>query len=137
MPGPAPKRNVLRRNAGRSDWRKLPRAGRTGPPPAWPMPTRITKAQEHLWNQLWHTPQAVAWEEMGWTRQIARYVVSCVKAEAPGGTAAMLSETRQMEDRLGLTPMAMRKLFWEMEPEAEENSTAAGVTHIGTYRDMQ
>jgi hypothetical protein len=32
-------------------------------------------------------------------------------------TAALLAEARQMEDRLGLSPMAMLRLRWEIQED--------------------
>jgi hypothetical protein len=37
-----------------------------------------------------------------------------VVAESRDTTAFQLSEVRQLEDRLGLTPMAMLRLRWEV-----------------------
>jgi hypothetical protein len=50
-------------------------------------------------------------------RVVARYAMLLDTAEQPECTAAMLNEVRQMEDRLGLTPMAMLRLRWEIEDE--------------------
>jgi hypothetical protein len=63
-----------------------------------------------LWAELWATPQAVAWERHGWTRVVARYCLVALAAEALDKDA--MSEARQLEDRLGLTPKAMRMLLW-------------------------
>ncbi|MBA3654252.1 MAG: hypothetical protein H0W70_08665 [Actinobacteria bacterium] len=46
---------------------------------------------------------------------MARYVRLLVKAEKPNAPAAICGEVRQMEDRLGLTPMAMLRLRWTVE----------------------
>lgn len=97
---------------------RLPREGRVGEIPPFPL-TRAVVAEKKLWDELWSIPQAVAWEELGWTRTVARYVRTLVAAEKPGATAATLSETRQLEDRLGLTPMSMLRLRWAIEDEKE------------------
>src|SRR5690349_18463249 len=102
MPGPAPKKNARRRNA-RPDWRSLPPDGYVGPIPEWP----FGHDEPKLWSDLWRTPQADAWSEMGWTRVVARYVSLLIEQEAGKANAALLAEIRQMEDRLGLSPMAM------------------------------
>lgn len=142
MPGPAPARNPRRRNA-RPDWFKLPREGRKGPAPDWPMGGRFpsTRVRE-LWESLWATPQAEAWEMLGWTRVVARYAVLVVEAEndlaSPGErgpNASLLGEVRQLEDRIGLTPMAMRRLLWEVvDDAADELAVPAGVTSIESRR---
>lgn len=91
---------------------KLPRGGRQGPTPAWPIPGGASVALLKLWDELWHTPQAVAWERLEWTRVVARYSVLLLAAEDFDYKA--LAEARQLEDRLGLTPKAMRLLLWEI-----------------------
>lgn len=66
-----------------------------------------------LWAELWSTPQAVAWERMRWTRDVAVYVRCTIASEVMGdGEAAR--EARQWSDRLGLNPMAMLRLRWEI-----------------------
>src|SRR4051812_22006454 len=107
MPGPAPNPNARRRNA-RPSFRRLPGTGRTGETPRWPLSTKATLAERVLWVELWASPQAVAWEELGWTRTVARYTRITIAAEKPHATAAVMGESRQLEDRLGLNPKAMR-----------------------------
>ena len=49
------------------------------------------------------------WASMSIERVIARYVmVTCLAEETQ--QAGLLTEVRQMEDRLGLTPVSLRKL---------------------------
>ena len=110
MPVP-PKIDPVRRNA-RSGPRKLPAGGRKGPTPPWPLPDKRTLREVGLWKQLWGTPQAAAWEELGWTRTVARYCRVLLAAEAM--VKDFLPEARQLEDRLGLTPKSMRVLLWEI-----------------------
>lgn len=120
MPGPAPKKNARRRNA-RPDWRSLPPDGYAGPIPEWPFGD-----EPKLWSDLWRTPQADAWSEMGWTRVVARYVSLLIEQEAGKANAALLAEIRQMEDRLGLSPMAMKRLQWEVVEGMKEPAVSDG-----------
>jgi hypothetical protein len=122
-----PKFEPARRNA-RSGPLKLPAEGRTGDPPEWPLPGRTTVAERAAWAELWATPQAVAWERLGWTRTVARYCRVMVEAEKRDAPAKALMEARQFEDRLGLTPKAMRMLLWEIVSDevTEQRQTAAG-----------
>jgi hypothetical protein len=71
-------------------------------------------AESRAWADLWHTPQAVAWERLGWTRTVARYCRVMVAAEKKNAPAALLAQAVSLEDRLGLTPKAMRLLLWEI-----------------------
>lgn len=142
MPGPPPSRNPRRRNA-RPDWRVLPAAGRDGRAPRWPLPPvdeekENAKRRGALWRQLWATPQAVAWEALGWTRIVARYTQLVLEAEQPGASTGLLAEVRQLEDRIGLTPMSMKRLQWEVGPVLvdEPRDEPAKVTQLDEYRDL-
>lgn len=112
MPTP-PKLDPTRGSRGRGV-QLLPPEGRRGDLPVWPLTGRQTPAERELWAQLWVTPQAVAWERMGWTRTVARYSRIAVLAEARDATAAIMAQAVALEDRLGLTPKAMRLLLWQI-----------------------
>ena len=116
MPGPAPKKNARRTNA-RPDWRSLPADVFAGDVPVWPI-GEPSVSQSVLWLDLWRSPQAAAWADLGWTRVVARYASLVLVCEGPDVTAALLSEVRQLEDRLGLSPMALKRLQWEIDPVA-------------------
>jgi hypothetical protein len=113
MPGPAPKVDPIRRNP-RSGPVSLPAEGRKGDPPNWPLTEPPSAEEWEAWEQLWSTPQAVAWERLGWTRTVARYCRVMVAAEERGANAALLGQAVALEDRLGLTPKAMRMLLWQI-----------------------
>jgi hypothetical protein len=119
-----PQFEIARRNP-RIGPLKLPRGGRKGPTPKWPIPGGASVRVLKLWDELWHTPQAVAWEQLEWTRVVARYALVVLSAEALDRVA--LGEARQFEDRLGLSPKAMRLLLWEITDDelAEARQTAA------------
>lgn len=128
MPGPPPKHpdHRRRRNAG-PQMTRLPAEGRAGDPPEWPL-TRFSQAEQRVWAEVWATPQAAAWDRLGWARTVARYVRLAVQAEKPKAAASICAEVRQLEDRLGLTPMSMLRLHWEVVTdevaEAREARTA-------------
>lgn len=112
MPGPAQKDPSTRRRRNASVGKTmLPAGGRSGPVPAWP----FKNADEpETWAELWVTPQAAAWERLGWVRTVARYALLLSEVEVPDAKATILGEVRQLEDRLGLNPKAMRMLLWEV-----------------------
>lgn len=127
MPGPPPKHPAQRRRRNnKPDLLALPAEGRKGRAPKWPLPSQ-TDAEAKVWTETWHTPQAAAWERLGWNRTVARYVRFLVRSEDPKSTVALLSEVRQLEDRLGLTPMSMLRLRWEVKADevAEKRGEAA------------
>jgi hypothetical protein len=70
------------------------------------------KLEASLWRDLWKLPQAVQWERLGWLRDVAQYVRHKVLAEL--GDLDSAKEARQWSDRLGLSPMAMLRLRWEV-----------------------
>lgn len=70
------------------------------------------KLEALLWRELWSTPQSVQWERLGWTRDVAQYVRHKVMGEL--GDMDGAREARQWSDRLGLSPMAMLRLRWEV-----------------------
>lgn len=134
MPGPAPKPASQRRRTNSAPGTVvLPAEGRSGEPPAWPLAVR----EAPCWASLWKLPQAVAWERLHLVRVVARYAAALTLAESPDGSAAILGEVRQLEDRLGLSPMAMLRLRWEIaETDRDDRSSVAGVTSLADYRDL-
>ncbi len=105
---------------------KLPAEGPDGAPPAWPLDDQLP-GEAAAWAQLWSTPQAVVWGRLGWTRTVARYCRLMVAAEQPDATAAMHAQATALEDRLGLTPKAMRLLLWEIvSDDVAEARTTGG-----------
>lgn len=124
MPNP-PKFDPARGTRGRGPL-KLPAEGRKGEAPPWPLPGRPLAAEKRAWAQLWATPQAVAWERLGWTRTVARYCRAMLAAESRDASPALLAQVTAMEDRLGLTPKAMRLLLWEVAPDEVEERRQAG-----------
>lgn len=81
---------------------------------------REERLERELWRDLWRTPQAAVWEHSGWTRDVAQYARLKVRGEL--GDMAAAKEARQWSDRLGLNPMAMLRLRWQIEQtdEAED-----------------
>lgn len=114
MPGPAPKPNARRRNVKPTST-QLPAGGYAGPVPDWPL-GRPSVAEKSAWESVWRLPQAAEWARGSHSRTVARYVRALVVAEKRDATAFHLSEVRQLEDRLGLTPMSMLRLRWEIAP---------------------
>ena len=65
-----------------------------------------------MWFELWRTPQAVMWERQRWTREVAQYCRLKVLAEL--GDMDAQKEARQVGDRIGITPLALLRLRWEV-----------------------
>lgn len=126
MPGPAPKRNSerRRRNAPRANTVLLPKEGRAGPPPKWPLEGRAPRR----WAELWALPQAVMWEKQGLYHLVARYVVLEAKINDPedgiSGNASFWGVLAKIEDNLGLNSMALMRLQWEVSGTAGSGDDA-------------
>lgn len=132
----APSQKYVRRRNARPEWEMLP-AEYDGHAPAWPLRTDRSDSEIDLWESLWSKPQAKMWARGGYERVVARYVIVTVIAEDPSSpNAALLSEVRQLEDRLGLSPMAMKRLQWEVEPAADKKTELAEVTSIDRYANL-
>lgn len=115
----------------------LPAAGRQGSAPDWPLAKKATKAELALWDELWHKPQAVEWERVGVVRVVARYAQKCILSERPAAGAALMSEVRQLEDRLLLSAVALARARYVIaDVEADSDAGPAGVTQLDTYRRM-
>ena len=137
MPGPAPSPFARRKNA-RPDWVRLPVEGFRGDVPEWPLPFEPALAVLDAWRELWRTPQAAMWAKEGHARMVARYALMLVDAESPDAKAALLAEVRQMEDRLGLSPMAMKRLQWEIgEGEASRSAASGGNANVRNIDDFR
>lgn len=87
-----------------------------------------------LWAELWHTPQAVAWERLRWTREVALYVRWSVAAQYGDMDAA--KEARQWSDRLGLNALALLRLRWEIADDevADQRTTRTARAAAPTRR---
>jgi hypothetical protein len=100
------------------------------------MPRKPSATVHALWASLWATPQAVAWEELGWIRTVARYATLLIAAERKNAPVKLLAEVRQLEDRLGLSPWAMKRLQWEITDASMEESAPADVAKLDDYREL-
>lgn len=115
------KRHPIKPNRNRPDWKQLPRNGYTGPIPKWPAPKHDGK--QKTWAEIWRCPQAAVWIDGGATlhRTIARYADLVWRTEnLERYPVVILQEIRQLEDRLGLSPLAMRRNYMEVETEDQE-----------------
>lgn len=136
--GPAPDPNSRnQRSKSKSGVTTLPPEGRAGPVPDWPLHTDPSDAELIMWGSLWVKPQAVMWEKEGAERVVARYVMVTILAEDPSSpSAALLGEVRQMEDRLGLSPMAMKRLMWVVGPGEVKSNHLAEVKQFDRFKDL-
>lgn len=127
MPGPPPKSPDQRRRRNATvPMTQLPEEGYRGPIPDWPLDGPLPDEADR-WYKIWRHPAGVVWLEQRLEFVVARYVRDCVRSEQPRASAQLKAEVRQMEDRLGLSPLAMLKLRWEVQSDsATQQQTASG-----------
>lgn len=145
--GRYPKDESSRRNRNEPtfDWVVLPFDGREGDAPELPGDREFTKWTEKAWQSLWSRPQAVMWDQSGftlhrWAVLHHQLLLDDEKVETAKSKAASISaEMRQIEDRHGLSPKAMLQLRWKIAsaPEVDENGEPASVTHLQSVPDPE
>lgn len=113
--GPAPKHQSQRRRQNATvPMTMLPKGGRKGPTPEWPLEDPPTSTAAKIWVDLWTKPQAAAWEKFDLHRSVARYAMVESLFEMGSMKPQVWTECRQLEDRLGLNPLAMLRLRWDV-----------------------
>jgi hypothetical protein len=121
--GPPPKPPEQRRRTNATlAMVQLPLEGYKGTPPEFPLDNPSWRETER-WATLWRLPVAVMWARQRCELVVARYVRNCISIENGGvsvATAHLSAEVRQQEDRLGLSPMALLRLRWEVMPDQVE-----------------
>ena len=88
------------------------------------------------WETVWRSPMAAKFsplDELVIVR-MAIIVNKCAEGRAKGQE---LAELRQLEDRFGFSPLARRRLGWEIKtPKAQEQARKAdNVVDIGQWQD--
>jgi len=136
MPGPLPKPKGQRRRRNTvAGAHILPREGYQGPLPELPLrqvavdgvllerawPDVVVK----WWARVWRSPMAVVWAENE-TDFFALVRLAGLMHGALLGDPRAAAEARQLEDRLGLSPMARRRLVWEIAGGDADTPTNAG-----------
>lgn len=125
MSGPAPDPNALRRDrkTDAAGWRTLPAEGRPGDPPEWPL-TEETQRERDIWSDLWETPQAVMWEELGQALEVALFVRTLAEAEQQDARIDIKKMVRSYLDSLGLSVQGMLRNRWKIALSVEVDQAA-------------
>lgn len=117
------------------DWLTLPKDGRTGNAPAWPLarPSKSTVTSRRelaIWSKLWKLPQAVAWDLVGVDHHtIAMHVRTLVRAEQPDSPAGLTNTLRLQQDGLGLSAPGLRMLHWRIARTVSTSADAPAESH--------
>lgn len=120
--GPAPDPNALPRVRDKGEWKVLPKEGRTGTPPQWPLPPDV-RAQA----QLEHTERRAAevrdqWANAEDSRKAASVAKKLDRLEgALAEMRAVMAQREQMELALWAELWAMpQALVWERQSQQWE-----------------
>lgn len=121
MPGPPPKHSAQRRRRNAApEVTKIDASARVAAPP---MPPGLDDRAAEWWAELWAEPIASVWEKCdhGAIARLCRYRSLDERDEA---TSTQISQMTIIEDRLGLTPMARRRLQYEFDKAAGATASA-------------
>lgn len=120
MPGPPPKHPSDRRRRNRVQTVELPADGSGLEAPELPGADDLLEWTRNYWTGLWASPMAVVWEPMDVPAliRLARLQDRQMRGE---GTSTELGEIRNLEDRFGLSPMARKRLQWEISRASSES----------------
>ena len=116
MSGPPPKPAAQRRRRNRASAPVKLSAERAaqGKTPTLPGAKRYAKTTRDWWATVWASPMATIWLEAD-VPALVRLATLIELVNQGEATAMVLAEIRQLEDRFGLSPLARRRLQWEVE----------------------
>jgi hypothetical protein len=133
---PKPPGARRRRNAGQSQWQELPAEGRKGEIPEPRTQRKLGEVAERYWDTLWTSPMAVTFTDADIQplTRLAVLVDDRDRSESGEGLIEIIEsaytegevevvvgrfvgdgEIRQLEDRYGISPLARRRLQWEIK----------------------
>jgi hypothetical protein len=97
--------------------------------------TDPSETEASLWSKLWTLPQAVEWERMRCEDTVALYVRAFIytTSDPTHLDEKMLSQVRQLDSKIGLSPRAMMDLRWETD-EAPLEVEDVGYASNGVHR---
>src|SRR6266550_8015252 len=117
MPGPPPKPASQRRRRNKAPAVIKLANRRPSKPPA--LPKGFSPAARKWWATVWASPMAALWLEAD-VPALVRLAALVDLADSGDMAPQVLAEIRQLEDRFGLSPLARRRLQWELEPGDKE-----------------
>jgi hypothetical protein len=129
-PPPKPPGQRRRRNAAAGPV-KLPATPKRRAP-AFPF-ADASASTRAWWRTIWASPMAEGWldADVPGLERLARLVELAGRDGVP---MAVLTEIRHLEDRFGLSPMARRRLQWELEQNPPEVATSGSAREGGDNR---
>ena len=122
MGGRTPKPRGTQRKKGSAQGAELPAEGRRGPVPELPRADEFLASTRDWWEGTWRSPMATVYQEADVPTlvRLARFIDLEARGQADG---IVRTEIRQLEDRFGLSPLARRRLQWEIAQATERKAT--------------
>jgi hypothetical protein len=90
------------------------------------LPEGFLPATVEWWNAIWDSPMASIWLASDAPELL---VMARLQDRVNAGdfSATLLGELRQLKDRFGLSPLARRRLAWEVSQAADVDDAAVAV----------
>lgn len=74
--------------------------------------------ESRVWAGLWLKPQAVMWDRLGLSMQVAAYVRALAESVLPEASAGLKTAVLRMEAELGISTSGMLQNGWVIETTA-------------------
>lgn len=121
MASPIPKNPAQRRRRNAAPpTTKIDPAAKVKAPP---VPPGMSERAAELWAEIWADPVAVIWETCD-RSAVARLCRFRAAEEAGDAGGVMIAQITALEDRLGLSPVARRRLQYEIDKAAGATASA-------------
>lgn len=160
--GPAPDPSALRRDRkDDAEWVTLPREGFMGEVPTFPLERisvydiyfedkkrvkvldqdatdSLRERELELWETLWRKPQAVMWDRLGLTYEVAAYVRAFLESTSEDSNSGLKTAVLRMAAEIGLSLPGMHQWRWKFsEDELSARRAAAAVAAVDDGADAE
>ncbi len=123
MPDPVPKAPGQKRRRNVTV-RPEKLAASHGRAPLLPGAELLTASTVGWWETVWASPMAAVWLPAD-VPALVRLALLMELSFLGEASAALLGEIRQLEDRFGLSPLARRRLQWEVDQAGGSGAAVA------------
>ncbi len=149
---PKPPGQRVRRNREQSEWRQLPAGGRSGRAPKPRTSVVWGEFGQAYWRALWSSPMAATYTEadvfpltrlcslVDRRERVEAGDPEVFAASSVDGEVTVVrgfdgdGEIRQLEDRFGISPLARRRLQWEVAQAERSPSAKRGPAEVRKLR---
>lgn len=108
-----------------------------GDVPEFPL-TEASQRELDLWLEKWRGPHGAAWsqpsERWRWW-DVALWVRTAVRCEAPDANAALLSNLHRLGDRAGLSTAGLAEMGWKVAVDEVSTKAAEKASKPASSRD--